>query len=329
MPCRNINYAFRREGSADQPKVIGQKKPENLPLGTELLELPCQQCTSCRLEKSRIWGARIAHEAAYLEEEYSLYSTFITLTYNEKWIPAYGSLVPEHLQKFIKRLRRDIAPRKIRYYGSGEYGSQCPKHEIKECPQCGPVQRPHYHAIILGYDFPDRVYVGEREGLPVYYSEQLEKLWSDPKTGDSYGFHEIGSCSFQSAAYCARYVMKKQTGKNAEEHYTRLCPYTGNWYEVNPEFAHMSTKPGIGMDWFEKYKSDIYPIDQCPVPGRMANCRPPRYYDKLFGDIDNDKLEEVKQNRREKMLLSLQTGPPLESRFKNEDARLKLLGRKL
>ena len=286
------------------------------------MELPCGQCASCRLEKSRIWGARIAHEAAFLEEEYNLYSSFITLTYDEQHLPAYGSLVPKHLQDFFKRFRRRIEPRKIRYYASGEYGSQCPKHEIKECPQCGTIQRPHYHAIILGYDFPDRVYVGEREGLCVYYSEELAELWD-------YGFHEIGSCSFQSAAYCARYVMKKQTGPYASEHYTRMCPYTGNWYEVDPEFAVMSRRPGIGKDWFEKYKSDIYTDDSCPIPGRTLSGRPPRYYDELFGEQFPEELEEVKQDRRIKMLDSLENGPPLESRFLNEDARINMLARKL
>ena len=123
--------------------------------------------------------------------------------------------------------------------------------------------------------------------------------------------------------------MKKQTGPIAAEHYTRLCPYTGEWYEVEPEFGYMSTKPGIGKDWYDKYKSDIYPIDECPIPGRMMNCRPPRYYDKLFGETDQDALEEVKEERRQKMLESLRTGPPLESRFKNEDARINLLSRKL
>ncbi len=316
--------AARPIGSDQKPLIYAKgRRPNPLSKGWEAMQLPCGQCTSCRLEKSRIWGARIVHEAAYLEEEYNLYSSFITLTYNELHLPMHGSLVKEHLQKFFKRMRAHIEPRRIRYYASGEYGSQCPKHEIHDCPQCGRIQRPHYHAIILGFDFPDRYYIGEREGLCIYHSETLSKLWQ-------FGYHEIGSCSFESAAYVARYVMKKQTGKKVDEgHYTRYDPWLNTWSEVDPEFAIMSRRPGIGKDWYEKYKTDLYPSSECPIPGRGISGSPPPYYDRLFA-LDNPLLmEEVKQERKQKMVKSLETGPSLESRAKVQDSKLAMLKRKL
>lgn len=288
-----------------------------------MLQLPCGQCTSCRLEKSRVWGARIAHEAAYLEEEYGLYSSFITLTYDELHLPMYGSLVQTHVSGFFKRLRSRLSPRRIRYYASGEYGEQCAKHKLKKCPLCGPIQRPHYHAIVLGYDFPDRHYTGEREGLPIYESPELSELWP-------FGFHEIGSCSFQAAAYVARYVMKKQTGKKVDEgHYTRYDPWTNTWNEVDPEFSVMSRRPGIGKDWFEKYQSDLYPSDECPIPGRGIVGKPPPYYDKLFGEKNAEALEEVKTQRKNKMIESLLSGPSLESRAMVQDSKIQKLTRNL
>lgn len=323
MPCRFPLEAAREIGKGLKPIIYGKgRRPNPLAPGWEALDLPCGQCNGCRLEKSRIWGARIAHEAAYLEEEYGLYSSFITLTYSERYLPAYGSLVKHHLQDFLKRLRSRIAPRKIRYYAAGEYGTKCVQHEIPECPHCGPIQRPHYHAIILGFDWPDRYYVGDRDGLPIYQSDLLEDLWK-------FGFHEIGSCSFESAAYVARYVMKKQNGKNAEEHYMRLDPFLSEWFPVDPEFAIMSRRPGIGLDWYEKYKSDIYPEDECPIPGRGVSGKPPRYYDEKFGEIEPETLEEVKRTRIQKMADSLENGPSLESRGIVQDAKIKLLARKL
>ena len=330
MPCRYPLDAARIKGSGDKPIIYAHgRRPDPLAEGWEALQLPCGQCKGCRLEQSRVWGARIAHEAAYIEEEYGLYSSFITLTYAEKHLPMYGSLVPDHLSEFIKKLRRHIAPRKIRYYGSGEYGSTCPQHKVKKCPICGPIQRPHYHIIILGFDWPDRYYVGDREGLSVYYSDTLEKLWDK-------GFHEIGSCSFESASYCARYVMAKVNGKEAKygSHYTRLCPWTMEWHEVEPEFARMSRgnrkgSGGIGKDWYDKHKHNMYPHDRCSIPGRGFIGTPPKYYDKLFGQTNPDELEVIKEARTQKMLDSLENGPGMDSRIKNEDARIAMLNRSL
>ena len=326
MACRFPLLAVRAVGSDQRPSVVSRSKYRNgkkpLSKGFEYVELCCGQCRSCRLEKSRVWGFRIEYEAAYIEEEYGLHSTFITLTYSEKDLPYGGTLVPYHLEKFFKRFRSRIAPRKIRYYAAGEYGSKCPQHEINDCPVCGPVQRPHYHAIILGFDFPDREYVGDRDGNPVYFSEFLESLWP-------YGFHEIGSASFESACYTARYIMKKVNGKGAQEHYTRYDPWTNTWFEVIPEFARMSTKPGIGRDWFEKYKDGIYPSDECAVLSRGMTCMPPAYYDRIFGEGDPIGMEMIKAKRREKAEEAKEKGPSGESKAKVEDARLRMLARKL
>ena len=63
------------------------------------------------------------------------------------------------------------------------------------------------HALIFGYDFPDKhIWVPDKQnrekqrGYELYISPELEELWP-------HGFHRIGSCTFESAAYVARYVM--------------------------------------------------------------------------------------------------------------------------
>jgi hypothetical protein len=323
VPCRSLLPAVQGPDGG-KPTVYKQgQRPTTLAEGYQALDLPCGQCVGCRLEKSRQWGIRIACEAAYLWEELNLPSTFVTLTYDEQHLPMYGSLVPQHFQNFIKRLRRHTGE-KVRYYGSGEYGTTCPKHGIKECPACGGIQRPHYHAIILGYGFPDKYYVGDREGYPIYESDLLGNVWDK-------GFHEIGQAEFQSAAYCARYIMKKQTGPGADpDHYMRYDPLTDAWNEVEPEFSYMSKRPGIGSLWLGFYWDDVYPSDEMPIPGRGIWGTPPKYYDELVEKWDLDaNLSELKEKRRREMAKSLIEGPSMESRALVQDAKLNKLGRNL
>lgn len=313
MTCRYPLTGVRKKGSKNKPMIFGTK-PETLADAYEALEIPCTRCIGCRLEQQRQWGIRCAHEAAIIWEEFSLPSSFITLTYDDNHLPIDFSLSVKELQDFYKRFRRRIEPNKIRHYSSGEYGSQCPKHKLKNCPMCGPIQRPHYHAIVFGWAFPDRHQCGERDGLPIYESEFLNEVWP-------YGLHEIGSVTFESAAYVAGYITKKITGKKAEDHYMRYCPLRDNWYTVAPEFHIMSTKPGIGARWIQRYITDVYPHDDVPIPGRGTQKGPPNYYDK-FAEAYGFDLDQIKQTRREEFAKSLLEGPSLHSRAMNQDARL-------
>ena len=74
--------------------------------------------------------------------------------------------------------------------------------------------------------------------------------------------------------------MKKQTGKAADSHYEWFDKETGEVFWREPEFAHYSTKPAIGHDWFMKFHESVYPHDYIIFNGKKV--RPPRYYDKLF-----------------------------------------------
>ena len=143
MPCfKPLEAAW--QGKGDRPIIYKRgERPDPLPAGYEPINLPCRQCIGCKLERSRVWGARCMHEACM-----HLANCWITLTYDDDWLPYGRTLVPEHLQKFFKRLRRRIEPQQIKYYACGEYGSQCEDHRIENCPMCGPLQRPHYHAVI-------------------------------------------------------------------------------------------------------------------------------------------------------------------------------------
>lgn len=112
MPCYCPLTAWRAIGGFNHK--TGKHKltfdsREGVP-GTEM-KVPCGQCFGCRLDRSRIWAMRCMHEASLYDE-----NCFVTLTYSPACLPAGGSVVVEDYQKFMKRLRKAIAPRKVRFF---------------------------------------------------------------------------------------------------------------------------------------------------------------------------------------------------------------------
>lgn len=259
MPCYHPLRAYK---TASGEVVFLERSKYDI---VAQLSLPCGQCIGCRLERSRQWAMRCMHEASCHSR-----SSFATLTYDEKNLPVRGMLDYPAFQKFMKRLRK-VA--QVRFFMCGEYG---------------PLDwRPHYHACIFGFDFPDRKYWSRMDsGSKLYRSDLLERLWP-------FGFSTVGDVTFESAAYVARYCVKKVNGQGADAHYKRVDK--DGEYSLPPEFAHMSLKPGIGSAWFDKWKGDVYTHDYVIVNG--VKCKPPKYYDRIFGDIDPDRLEEIKFKR--------------------------------
>lgn len=235
------------------------------------VEVPCGQCIGCRLERSRQWAMRCMHEASLYEE-----NCFLTLTYDDDHLPDDYGLCKSAFPEFIRRLRKRYPERKIRYYACGEYG---PK-----------TLRPHYHALLFNYDFGDKLqWCPGSSGEMQFVSPELAELWPD-------GLCTIGTVTFESAAYVARYIMKKQNGENAEKAYKRVDPQTGEEWSVIPEFTTMSRRPGIGRDWYEKYRGDVYPSDFLIV--NNAKVRPPKYYDNQYEDIENIKRKRVAEAKK-------------------------------
>ena len=269
----------------------------------------------------------MAHEMAYWWENYRLPSIFLTLTYDDEHLPMHGSLIKQDIQKFFKRLWWKVSTEKLRYYVVGEYGSTCPYHEIENCPKCGPLQRPHYHAIIFGWaELPTSEDVlGHRDGMTIYRSDTIENAWKESgKEGKTIiGSHEYSMASFEAAAYCARYIMKKITGDLAHDHYQKHIWQTDQIVDLEPEFAMMSKNPGIGKHYYNEYKYDIYPSDECPIPGRNIQiAKPPKYYDGFWEKENPASMEQIKQDRRKAMAESLVQGPSLKSRAIVEDHKL-------
>lgn len=152
-----------------------------LKFGKGIIEVPCGNCLSCRLARSREWSVRILHEMTYHKK-----SCFATLTYSDECLPLDNSLSKDVLQKFFKRLRKEVDKKnvKLKYYACGEYGDA--------------FGRPHYHAIIFGLGLQDRKTIADAWG---------------------FGFVKLGTVTYQSARYVANYIQKKYNGRLADQTY--------------------------------------------------------------------------------------------------------------
>lgn len=262
MPCFHPKKAIKDSSGV---KIL----PPDAPLWSFML--PCGQCNGCRLQRSREWGMRVMHEAQLWRD-----NCFITLTYDDAHVPLDGGLHHRHFQLFFKRLRKNHPGLNIRYYMCGEYGEN--------------YGRPHFHACIFNWKPSDLVLWKKTSADSlIYRSAELEKLWP-------YGFSSVGDLTLQSAMYVSRYIMQKVTGDAGKHHYEVLDPFTGEIFNRRPEYNKMSTKPGIGAGWFNRFKSDVYPHDYVVLDGNPSS-KPPRYYDKLLKRSDPDLYDAIKEKR--------------------------------
>ncbi len=251
------------------------------------LQVACGQCLGCRIDRTLMWAMRIVHEA-HLHER----NCFITLTYRNRdecnaeelrdgyYVPKDYSLNKKHFQKFIKRVRKHF-PQKIKYFHCGEYGDE--------------NLRPHYHACLFNCTFEDQEIYDNTEGRGLYSSPTLERLWP-------YGFSTIAELNFETASYTAGYILKKITGKKALDEYLRSDEY-GVAFWVTPPYVTMSlghkAPGGIGAQFYEKYKTDFFPSDESPVPGKGIIKKVPRYYTNLLERTEPGLLGLVKEKRAE------------------------------
>ena len=265
MPCYKplTGYYSKYVNKSGKRSIVFNSDKALIPVKQQV---PCGRCIGCRLDRSLSWAIRCVNEASMYDE-----NSFITLTFDDDHIADNRSLRVSDFQKFMKRLRKAISPRKVRFFHCGEYGAK--------------FSRPHHHACLFGYDFSDKVLFSERNGSKVYTSAMLSNLWP-------FGFSTVGSVTFESAAYVARYVMKKW----AKDNFSGVELYDAMKALKNPqskadfyngmkeEYITMSRRPGIGETWYKQFSSDVYPLGFCVVNGKKV--KPPRYYDNQF-EIDN------------------------------------------
>lgn len=264
-------------------------------------QVPCSRCTGCKVDYSLQWAMRCMHESKMHRE-----NCFITLTYDDQHVPQNYSVDVRDLQLFNKRLRKSLPNKKIRFFASGEYGDQ--------------TLRPHYHSLLFNHDFPDKKLHAVRRGKRYYKSDALNALWPSGQ------LNEITDLTYESAAYVARYCVKKVNGDRSDDHYSRLSPIDGQIHRVKPEFCTMSRRPGIGSTWFDKFGSDAFPSDFLIYDGRKH--KPPLFY---FNKLKEDEQKPLKRARKRASLSRKadNTKDRLAVREEVHQARLSKLKREL
>lgn len=152
------------------------------------------------------------------------YYSFITLTYNDDFIPCNNSLQPEDVTKFIKRLRKNTG-RVLRYFYCGEYGSI--------------GGRPHYHFAMFGINRGEKTIV--------------QDAWS--YQGCPMGRVSVDELNDYSARYITSYIMK---GANKYVHEKVQDKKFARKVEKHlegrrPEFQRMSRNPALGANAIRRF----------------------------------------------------------------------------
>lgn len=202
----------------------------------------CGQCTPCRVNTARMWQHRMMLECTQHDV-----NSFWTLTYDDAHVPQTNggllNLVPRHLTIFLKRLRKDYQPLKLRYFGVGEYGTK--------------TERPHYHLALFNYPHCERgVSSPNRAGYCCSICERVKGVWG---SGQVFG----GKLEDDSATYLCGYITKSLT--KAED--SRLAGR-------HPEFSRKSLKPGIGAGFIPEVASTLieHGLDDLPdVPTALRH----------------------------------------------------------
>lgn len=257
MPCYHPLTGWHNPEVPTQDgkkKILWFRHPGPYP-GMVECKVPCGQCRGCRVARALEWTIRGSHEASLHEA-----NCFITLTFCDgphqgcrhkrvpnKWRVSLSPKKSNYFQAFMKRLRKHYygnTKSNVRYIHCGEYGED--------------FSRPHHHAILFNFSFPDATVWNDKKNL--LRSKTLEKLWP-------YGYSSIGPANFDTIAYVARYVVKKINGKAAPDHYQGR----------EPEYATYSNRPAIALDWYEKFKNtDVFPRDYIVLKGKRLKV--PKYY---------------------------------------------------
>lgn len=267
----------------------------------KIIPIPCKECIGCKLDYSREWANRGYLESLDWEQNY-----FVTLTYNEENITIpdeivtpneftftiddieeiewQGTLVPKELQDFMKRLRINMTRKygqkgPIRAMMAGEYGGQ--------------TKRPHYHLILFNLQLPAESFYEPRikwEKYTYYKNHIIDEAWQNK------GFADICEANWNTMAYVARYITKKINGKQSEIHY-------GVQGQIK-EFMHVSNRPGIARNYYEKNKDEIYQTDKIMIKNAKGihYVKPPKYFDELYKKEHPREFERIKEIRRKRML---------------------------
>lgn len=312
---------YQKTGKKRLILVVHQDTPEKIKLtklqypssSYKLIHIPCGKCAGCRSDNAKMWSLRAMNELKLHDK-----NCFITLTYNDD-NPLVNSdplclvsLRYKHFQNFMKRLRKKTG-QKIQYLVCGEYGSK--------------EGRSHFHAILFGYDFPDKELVYISKGYPHFSSQLLNECWSVFDNVNKYyipiGFTDLAPVDIDCCNYVSGYVLKKLPGVIEPPEVIPGVPLA----ERCPPFIRSSRKPALGYNWYVKYGRNACEKGFEYVHNVKKNIsykvKTPSYYMKKFEIDYPDLYRNVKLIREQKSdeLFRLKT-PDYEDLRQREEAHL-------
>jgi len=223
-----------------KPSTKKNPKFSSSPFQPYLLTYPCGKCPLCIRKRLSNWIFRIEKE-----QQRSLTSTFITLTYNEDNLPHNNSVNKRDLQLFFKRLRKHLSTQlqgnnfPLRYICVSEYGEQ--------------HGRPHYH--LIAFNFPD--------------NQTIEKIWGN-------GFISQTSLTPKRIKYTFKYINKPKqnyldgqlpnfqlTSKGIGANY--LTSNAIEYHNRQIENCYITKPDGNTMSIPKYYKTKLYSEEIIPV----------------------------------------------------------------
>lgn len=318
MPCFHPLKGWKGPGNNGKGKVVFSPEKSYFPFSPDLCrqDVPCGQCLGCRLAHRQRWTIRNVHENSMHKD-----SCFGTFTYSEENMPLGGVVEYRDWQLFMMRLRKKFPGVRIRFFGCFEYG------ETKG--------RGHFHALLYGIDFrSDARVISRRGGVALYESPTLTALWG-------HGHASFGDVTQDSISYVAGYTTKASDSFHAGDpdpdgkyhgviHKARrevVDTESGEIYLLPRERIFMSRRPGIGADWFHKFKDEFVSEDRILLLGKrdprtgfhtpVKEVPVPKYYTRLLEKENPALVEKLKADRQAHM-----DSP--ESRWNNSPERLRV-----
>lgn len=195
------------------------------------ITLPCGKCPACRANKADTWAAR-----CIIEKQHSKQSHFITLTYNEDFLPTdedgFHPVSKKELQNFFKRLRKKMS---FRYFACGEYGDE--------------NYRPHYHILLFinhsTYDYNELYHIIKNSWAAASF-DTTNKIYNY----NLFGNIQIKPMEHHSIRYVVRYFINKNTF--IDKQYSTI--------NKQHPFILISRKPAIGYQLTENFTKFMYSL---------------------------------------------------------------------
>lgn len=224
-------------------------KNVNNGLGDRLVQIPCNNCLGCKLDRLAYWSARCNSE--FIKSK----SAFVTFTYDDYHLDymdsscMFPTLNRDHLHKYIDNLRHQVKgltmPRGCRsdfaFFACGEYGDQ--------------FKRPHYHVLFFGLDYQ-------------YHKKLLESTWRN-------GMIKSLPVTNGGVRYVVDYMTKTISGDLAVETYDKK----------GLERPFYMCSRGLGSDFFFAHKDEISRTGCVKIGSRVVPV--PLYYINKYFDMSS------------------------------------------